>query len=506
MITFTMRVIATLALLSSTVVVQFSSAGAQNVKDTGLQLSQNPPMQVVTTTPPPPVTDVPIDLRDGFTLISTLDEFRAAITKDGQKIRMRPGVYRADSVDPPSLSPEVHTVPGPDGKILHGEQQHIFLVSGSNNYFDLRGVVIETPVSVESKLSKKAHVSNSWVIAGANNTFEGGYFRNVTDLPYPNYWVTESEFDVCNDNNTFLNCTFVVKGSVPYGYSDFYGKGGPNFGRLNKHAFMDIAGANNTVLSDCNIYMQSFGHCIHLHNVDGVRIEKCLLCGTLRPTNDIYNEVAGRAKDYNYNIMYRGPRPIPHDDIIPLTEDGIRAYDNVRNITVVDTTVMRLRGCFQLLGPGNYTLDNVTVREAGDFSYDLSAGEQGKVVMKNCKADMAYNPVFNLTRGDDPVDAFYELTLVSPEAGVIATPRTSLGTICGNGCTFILHDGTTTPYPVALNVLNCGGGKYPMVNSTLTNETPAKVVLNRNVSNCTIKSVGPVLDHGTNNTIVKIPT
>ncbi len=319
---------------------------------------------------------------------------------DAIKIRMKPGVYRADSVDPPCNSPAVHDLPRPDGTVVPRRQEHIFLVSGSDNYFDLRGVVIETPVSVESKLSMKAHVAGSWDIDGSNNTFEGGYFRNVTDRPYPDYGVTESEFNVCNDNNTFLNCTFVVKGSVPYGYSDFYGKGGPNFGQLNKHAFMDVGSANNTVISGCKVYMQSFGHCFHLHNVDGVRIEKCIICGTLRPTNDIYNEVAGRAKDYNYNIMYRGPRPIPHDDIIPLTEDGIRAYDNVRNITVVDTTLMRARGCFQLLGPGNYTLDNVTVREAGDFSYDVSAGSQGKVVMKNCKADMAYNPVFNLTRGE----------------------------------------------------------------------------------------------------------
>ena len=182
---FNLRVIAMLALITSTIIVPIGSAEALGVKDTGLQLSDNPPMQVVTTNPPPPVTDIPIGLRVGFTLISTLDDFRAAIKRDGQRIRLKPGIYRADSVDPPSVSPEVHTAPGPDGRIVHGEQQHVFLVSGSNNYFDLRGVVIETPVSVERKLSMKAHVSNSWDIAGANNTFEGGYFRNVMDLPYP---------------------------------------------------------------------------------------------------------------------------------------------------------------------------------------------------------------------------------------------------------------------------------------------------------------------------------
>ena len=91
--------------------------------------------------------------------------------------------------------------------------------------------------------------------------------------------MTENEFEVCNDNNTFLDCTFVIRGSVPYGYSDFYGKGGPNFGRLNKHSFMSITHANNTRIIGCQVYLQSFGHCIHFHKVDGVRIERCLLTG-----------------------------------------------------------------------------------------------------------------------------------------------------------------------------------------------------------------------------------
>ncbi|MBL7152343.1 MAG: hypothetical protein ISS79_01395 [Phycisphaerae bacterium] len=60
---------------------------------------------------------------------------------------------------------------------------HIFAVNGSNNYLDLRGVAFETPVSVQSKVSGRAHVSDTWHIKGADNTFEGGYFRNVIESP-----------------------------------------------------------------------------------------------------------------------------------------------------------------------------------------------------------------------------------------------------------------------------------------------------------------------------------
>lgn len=456
-------------------------------KDLGLQLAENPPMHTISRAPPPPppITEK-FEIRDGFKLIKTLDEFRAVIKNDNQKIRMKPGVYRTEKTDPPE-----------------NNQEHIFAVNGSNNYFDLRGVVVETPVSVQSRLSGKAHVADSWHINGSVNTFEGGYFRNITDRPYPKYRVTENEFEVCGDDNTFLDCTFVITGSVPYGYTDYYGKGGPNFGRLNKHSFMSISRAKNTKLIGCRVYMKSFGHCVHFHGANGVLIKDCLFTGTLRPTNDILKEKVGRATEYDFNIMYRGKRPIPKDQMIPLTEDGIRSYGGDKNITVIDTTVERLRGCFQLLCDGDVTMENVTVLEAGDFSFDLSSGDKGKVVMKNCRGDIAYNPLFNLTRGPLPKNAFYEIAILSPAESVRPTARTSLGTICGENCTFILHDGTTRPLPPEVNRLNCGG-KNGLIDSTLTNYTTARLILNERVKNCKIESAGPVENNGRDNTIIKI--
>jgi hypothetical protein len=473
-------------------------------KDPGLQLPENPPMEAVfTPPPPPPAATERFETRPGFTLVETLDAFRAAIKKDGQRIRMKPGVYRAEKTDPPMSIPLRHAKPGPDGKVPENRQEHVFAVTGSHNHFDLRGVVIETPVSVQSRLSGRAHVADTWHVNGTGNTFEGGYFRNVTDKPYPHYRVTENEFEVCGDDNTFLDCTFVIRGSVPYGYTDYYGKGGPNFGRLNKHSFLSIQNANGTRLIGCRVYQQSFGHCVHFHTVDGVRIERCHFRGTLRPTADIYRETAGRAKEYDFHVMYRGRRPIPKDEMIPLTEDGVRSYNEVKNVTVVGTTVERMRGCFQLLCVGDVTLERVTVRECGDFGFDLSAGDRGKVVMKDCRADVAYNPVFNLTRGDIPEGAFYEVTILSPAAGVRPTPRSGLGVLCGDRCTFILRDGTTRPLPPAANRLRCGGRKG-LTRSTVTNHTTAELILERNVRDCVIRSVGPVKDGGERNRVERM--
>jgi len=233
--------------------------------------------------------------------------------------------------------------------------------------------VFETPVSVQSKLTKRTHVSDNWHINGDDNVFVGGYFRNVIDLPYPNYRVSGNEFEVKGDRNRFYDCIFVIKGSIPYGYTDFYGKGSGNYGRLNKHSCMSIDQANGTELIRCKVFQQSFGHCLHFHNVDGILIQDCAFTGTLRPTDDIYKETVGRAVDNDFHMLYRKKQPIPRGQVIPLTEDGIRSYDNVRNVKIINTTVERMRGGIQLLCTGDVYLENVTVLESGDFSFDVSA-------------------------------------------------------------------------------------------------------------------------------------
>jgi hypothetical protein len=457
---------------------------------------------VVNTRQPPPIPAPTGDFetRPGYRLISSLDEFRTAIQQSGQKIRMKPGVYRATKADPPVTLP-LEPSPGVGRNRREGTQEHIFAVNGSNNSFDLRGVVIETPVSVQSKLSGRAHVADTWHVNGANNTFIGGYFRNVLDMPYPTYRVTENEFEVTGDDNRFFDCTFVIKGSVPYGYTDYYGKGSKNFGRLNKHSFMSIDHANGTQLIRCRVFHQSFGHCLHFHTVDGAEVRDCTFTGVLRPTSDIYKETVGRAVEYDFHMMYRSKKPIPRGEVIPLTEDGIRSYEDVKNITVINTTVERMRGAIQLLCTGDVTLENVTVLEAGDFSYDVSSTEGARVLMKNCRGDVAYNPVFNLTRGELPKNAGYEITLLNPPQGSMPTPRSSLGKICGDKCRFILRDGTTRPIPEQANFLICGGDKE-LTNSTIDNYTSAKLILEKNVRNCSITSAGPVEDKGSGNRVV----
>jgi len=471
-----------------------------------LQYAENPPMEVITRTPPPlPVPTEDFETRKGYKLITTMNEFRDAIRLSNQKIRMKPGIYRAKTMDAPLNLPFPEGIPGVGRNRKKGQQQHIFSVNGSNNYFDLRGVVFETPVSVVSKLTGKVHVADSWHVNGTKNTFIGGYFRNVIDMPYPTYNPTGNEFEITGDGNRFFDCTFVIQGSVPYGYTDYYGKGSGSYGRLDKHSFMSIDHANDTELIRCKVYQQSFGHCVHFHTVDGALIQDCFFTGTLRPTNDIFKEVRGRAVDHNFHMLYRKKQPIPKDHLIPLTEDGIRSYENVKNIKIINTTIERMRGAVQMLCTGDIILEKVTVLEPGDFSFDVSATEGHKIIMKDCRSDVAYNPVMNLTRGEIPKEGIYEITLLSPPADSAPTPRTSLGIICGIDCKFTFKEDLKRPLSEDVNYLICGGRKE-LVDSEIKNYTKAKLILEKNVKNCKITSIGPVEDNGQNNRIIKTRT
>lgn len=144
--------------------------------DRGLQYLENPPMMIHARVPPPlPESTGKFEIRRGYRLIETLDEFREVIQKDHQKIRMKPGIYRATKADPPGTFPLKQSGVGRESKTDY--QEHIFAVNGSDNSFDLRGVVFETPVSVQSKLTGKAHVADTWHINGSKNVFIGGYLR-----------------------------------------------------------------------------------------------------------------------------------------------------------------------------------------------------------------------------------------------------------------------------------------------------------------------------------------
>lgn len=82
--------------------IPVTRVAGESGKNLSLQRVDNPPMQTIYRLPPEPAPDPDgFEVRPGFRVIASLDEFRKAIRQDNEKVRMKPGVYRAAKVAPP---------------------------------------------------------------------------------------------------------------------------------------------------------------------------------------------------------------------------------------------------------------------------------------------------------------------------------------------------------------------------------------------------------------------
>ncbi len=143
------------------------------------------------------------DTRSGFRVIGSIAQFREALQASGQKIRMNPGTYLVQDA--------------------LADNQAVFRATGSNNYFDLRGVTIQVDTQVLALLkAKAAHDLATYRIHGNNLTFEGPTFEDVGEKPPA---MSLPEFDVEGAGAVFKDCTFIIRGSAPYGYGRLFGKG-----------------------------------------------------------------------------------------------------------------------------------------------------------------------------------------------------------------------------------------------------------------------------------------
>lgn len=422
--------------------------------------------------------------------ISSIKELRKVMQRSNQKIRMKPGTYTVNDT-------------------LKDDDKTVFRCSGSNNWFDLRGVTIQVPTGVLSDMPNAgAHALGSWRIPGNHNRFLGATFRNTGDEP-PRRGL--SEFSVTGDHNSFRKCTFIIRGSAPYGYGDMYGKGGDNYVGLHKHSAMAINGDNNLVES-CTFDVKSFGHGIHMHGgATNTRIRDVQLEGILRHGTDIYTEENGPAADYDYEIYYpkweRG-EPIPKNRMIPLTEDGIRAYD-CRKTTIEQCTVRRMRGGITMVQGKNTTVTNCTVLDCG---YGYSLPSNGTVGQSGGNASVG-----PLIRSHYSNRSNFQLDL-----RLIPAKQTfgeyQLANLVGSGHRVKLrYDGPIPdmrqPILVGWAWGQLGEGRWAADSTdadtlskshrardiTLVNQTPHPVILTRFSKNCAVRSKGPVKDRGSKN-------
>ncbi len=119
-----------------------------------------PPTPACQSEPGEPAPAAP---RPGFTSIGSVAELRRVMASGNQRIRMTPGVYRVTDAAP--------------------DNQTVFLVTGSDNHFDLRGVTLQVDTQVLANLRGPVHSLATYRVLGSRITFEGGRFENTGDHP-----------------------------------------------------------------------------------------------------------------------------------------------------------------------------------------------------------------------------------------------------------------------------------------------------------------------------------
>ncbi len=405
-----------------------------------------------------------------------------------------------------------------------------FLLSGSNNQVDLSGAYIEVPLEIASG-------NSLFRLTGDSITLRGGTIEDI----YPDDMTEVTDFGAYNqrrkvggmtdivvsgDDNRIIGVKMTVRGSFPYGYGNMYGIGAGNVVGLKKHCGIRITG-DRTIIDGCNIKMEAFGHAIYVQGGDRTTVRNTVVVGTLRPSNDCYNETddGDLAKRFNYRLQWpeevKG-LPIPRDHMLNCTEDGIRAYKGAGHMIVENCQVKKTRGGIKLYMAKSARVSNCQVLDCIVQGYSMPS----RGVITNSSGNAAYGPLLYIyfdshsnqtidlevlpsphSLGDHPLAAIkgrghsIELTRAGSSA-----PETLRPIIVGYPMRFdfLSVDYPNVPDGYEEHFAKYAPKTYEASGITIDNGTVHPVVLGKLSQENAIASLGPVRDHGTNNTVTTI--
>ncbi len=437
--------------------------------------------------------------------VASLEALRDAVANSNQRIVLKPGDYEV-------------------------ADRRGFRLSGSNNDVDLSGVRIKIPLEIVSG-------RDLFRLTGDRITLRGGTLEDV----YPDGMTEVADFGAYNQrrklggmneivvsghDNRIIGITMTVRGSFPYGYGNMYGIGAGNVVGLKKHCGIQITG-DRAIVDGCNIKMEAFGHVIYVQGGDRTTIRNTVIEGTLRPSNDCYNETdpGDLAKRFNYQLQWpeqvRG-LPIPRDHMINCTEDGIRAYKGAGHMIVENCVVKKTRGGIKLYMARRATVSNCRVLDCVVQGYSVPSGG----VIKNSSGNAAYGPLLYVHFDSHSNQTIDLEVLPSPHA----LGDHPLAAVRGRGHSITFsRAGDPTPeplrpiivgYPMRFDFLcvnypevpegyeehfaKYSPKTYEASNITIENGTTHPVLLGTLSQENTIASVGPVRDHGSNNSVTVV--
>lgn len=336
--------------------------------------------------------------------INSLKELANYASKSGNIITMPPGVYQLTDYLPLDSMINRHEL----------KEFQFITFSGNNNVFNLDGVEIIFDNALREALNPPLH-SSEFLVSGINNTFNGFTIRYKGEGNSRG----GAAFEVGGKGNIIKNIELHVKGSFPYGYGDYLGKGKKSVVKHEKHSGILITGTN-TKLYACKVFMKSLGHAFFIQGGDNTYFKDCYAEGEIRATDDMLAETSGPAFDNNFASIYKnydGENKIPSNYMKSLNECGFRTYSTGR-VTAINCVAKNMRVGFAL---AKISLKNCEAINC-ERGYYLN-----KAVTKNCRGDAKYGPLIYLV-GDAP--SKIDLTLMPGETNINVH---AVATICGKG-------------------------------------------------------------------------
>ena len=428
--------------------------------------------------------------------IDSITELQTVTNASDSHFVMRPGVYVIDKQ-----------------AVDAGKYGNPFLhISGDNNTWDFTGVTFEVSTNFY-----RAHGNNAvqvLFVTGKENYIKGLTIKDVgTEPPRKGSQLVKMH----GTDNTLDACTLMAKGSKPYGYGDMLGKGTGNLTAMAKKSSLQIAGERIRIVN-CAVISRSFGHGIFMQGAIDTLIQGTYVEGELRETSDILEETSGPAYEAGFVNYYDQPNQIQSGWTLSLQEDGIRAYTSgtpygfnksrkTSNVRVIDCTVVNMRsGVSVNYATGTKYIEGCVVLDVGTTGY--RPGSNSTIV--NCSGNAPHGALLDLTgtAGAAVKNVTADLTLL-PHNQAGNNPLVAY--IIGPNHRITIHNGGIG-MPYTDQKILVGGARrtwrHPegeainaAKNVTFNNYTGYPVVLESTVTDCQVKSVGPIEDHGSSDTI-----
>lgn len=407
--------------------------------------------------------------------ISSLAELAQAAAQSGQKVKLKPGMYRM-----------IDFIPLNSIKERQKRQEWQFLsFSGNNNTFDLSGVTIEFDTALRGALHAPIH-TDEFLIKGSNNTLKGLTITNIGN----GIVMGGAVIGVTGSGNTLRDCTVRVQGSAPYGYGDLFGKGG------HKHSGVHITG-NGTHLIGCKVFTRAFGHAFYLQeDCADCAFEDCYAEGVMRRTEDILAETSGMAFDRKFRTEMKnrsGEARILPGYMKALSEDGFRTYGTHKNLSFKNCTAKNMRGGFELRTKTAPRLEGCTAIGC-ERAFWVSTG----AVVTKCQGDAQFGPLLYV-EGDN---ATVDVKLLPNEADKVMVHAIAAIYGSGNKITLSAKGERVHELPILVGFGPPGMGENMAAHSVkdtrglvLRNETSMPVMIGAKAEKCQIYTLGPVQEN-----------